>query len=69
MPLMTEKESREKISECATLIVDWVPQTGLRLCDYRTFLKQVESALDGTCSWPFGNEAPKPNEIRPDEDL
>ena len=65
---MTEEERQEKISEYAKLIVDWVPQTGLRLCDYGAFFKGVDSALDGTRSWLFRNEAPKPHEIRPDED-
>ena len=66
--LMTEEDRQEKISEHAKLIVDWIHQTGLRPCDYRTFFKQVESALDGTRPWLFSNEAPKPHEIKPDED-
>lgn len=64
---MNEEGRQEKISEYAQLIVDWMPQTGLRPCDYRSFFKQVESALDGTRPWLFSNEAPKPDEINPNE--
>jgi len=65
---MSAEERQEKISGYAQLIVDWIRQTDLRPCDYGTFFKQVDSALDGTRPWLFSNEAPKPDEIHPKED-
>lgn len=42
--------------------------TGLSLCDCSAFLQRMDSAPNGTRPWLFGNEAPQPHEIRPDED-
>lgn len=64
----TEEDRQEESSRYAHIIVEWLPQTGLRPSDYRTFFKQVDSALNGTRPWLFDNEAPKPGEIQPNGD-
>lgn len=67
-PIMTKEEREKRVTENATLIIDWFHSVDLAPCYWDDFFEQVKLGLYGSFHWLFSAEAPQPNEIRPDEE-
>lgn len=67
-PVMTRAERQAKVTELATIIVEWFRSLGLAPYDQEPFWQQVNLGLYGGLPRLFTDEVPKPHEIRSNRD-